>query len=103
MGSGSLPALRIRGEKIVRPGSDTSRSLGLLAHTSLMTSALYFRSMSILCVLLAAVALSTVTAAQQATSFPTEDGGLISADLYGKGARGVVLAHGGRFTKESWR
>lgn len=37
------------------------------------------------------------------TSFPTEDGGLIYADLYGDGERGVVLAHGGRFTKESWR
>ncbi|MFN7927711.1 MAG: alpha/beta fold hydrolase [Blastocatellia bacterium] len=32
----------------------------------------------------------------------TEDGGSIYADLYGKGERGVVLAHGGRFTKESW-
>ena len=36
------------------------------------------------------------------TSFPTEDGGLIYADLYGNGERGLVLAHGGRFTKESW-
>jgi len=35
-------------------------------------------------------------------SFPTQDGGLIHANLYGKGDRGVVLAHGGRFTKESW-
>ena len=59
--------------------------------------------MSILRVLLAAVAFSAVTAAQQVTTFSTEDGGLISAELYGKGARGVVLAHGGRFTKESWR
>lgn len=33
----------------------------------------------------------------------TEDGALISADLYGKGDRGVVLAHGGQFTKESWK
>ena len=37
------------------------------------------------------------------TSFPTEDGGLIYADLYGNSERGVVLAHGGRFTKESWQ
>jgi pimeloyl-ACP methyl ester carboxylesterase len=59
--------------------------------------------MLILRVLLASVALSAVTAAQQVTSFPTEDGGLICADLYGKGTRGVVLAHGGQFTKESWR
>ena len=36
-------------------------------------------------------------------SFTTEDNGLIYADLYGKGDRGVVLAHGGRFTKESWQ
>jgi len=38
----------------------------------------------------------------QHVSFPTEDGGVIYADLYGKGDRGVVLAHGGRFNKESW-
>ncbi len=36
-------------------------------------------------------------------SFDTEDGGLIYADLYGNGERGVVLAHGGRFNKESWQ
>ena len=36
-------------------------------------------------------------------SFSTEDGGLIYADLYGNGERGVVLAHGGRFTKDSWQ
>ena len=36
-------------------------------------------------------------------SFATEDGATIYADLYGQGDRGVVLAHGGRFTKESWQ
>lgn len=36
-------------------------------------------------------------------SFATEDGGLIYADLYGNSDLGVVLAHGGRFTKESWQ
>ena len=35
-------------------------------------------------------------------SFPTQDGGLVYADVYGEGIRGVVLAHGGRFNKESW-
>ncbi len=35
-------------------------------------------------------------------SFPTADGGLIFANEYGKGDHGVVLAHGGRFDKESW-
>jgi len=40
--------------------------------------------------------------AQNAVSFPTEDGGLVYADIYGEGDRGIVLAHGGRFNKESW-
>jgi len=47
--------------------------------------------------------LTTLMAAQQTISFPTQDGGRIYADLYGKGTRAVVLAHGGRFNKESWR
>lgn len=40
--------------------------------------------------------------AQKTVSFPTEDGGIVFADLYGAGDRGVVLAHGGQFNKESW-
>jgi pimeloyl-ACP methyl ester carboxylesterase len=32
----------------------------------------------------------------------TGDGGTVRADLYGSGTRGLVLAHGGRFTKRSW-
>lgn len=35
-------------------------------------------------------------------SLSTQDGGTIYANVYGKGKRGVVLAHGGRFNKESW-
>lgn len=46
--------------------------------------------------------LATVAVAQKTVSFSTEDGGLIFADLYGEGDRAVVLAHGGRFNKESW-
>jgi alpha/beta superfamily hydrolase len=46
--------------------------------------------------------LTAIAAAPEHVSFPTRDGGLIHADLYGKGARGVVLAHGGRFNKGSW-
>jgi pimeloyl-ACP methyl ester carboxylesterase len=42
-------------------------------------------------------------AAVQTISFPTEDGGRVCADLYGQGTHAVVLAHGGRFNKESWR
>jgi len=52
---------------------------------------------------LAAVALAGLTSAQEHVSFPTQDGGLIYADVYGTGDRGVVLAHGGRFNKESWQ
>ena len=38
----------------------------------------------------------------QHITFPTEDGGTISADLYGKGERAILLTHGGRFNKGSW-
>lgn len=52
--------------------------------------------------LVAAVVLSSVVSAQTTVSFPTEDGGVIFADVYGAGERAVLLAHGGRFNKESW-
>jgi pimeloyl-ACP methyl ester carboxylesterase len=42
-------------------------------------------------------------AAQKTVSFPTEDGGVVYADIYGEGDRAVVLVHGGQFNKESWR
>jgi len=51
---------------------------------------------------LATMLLAGVGSAQRTVSFPTEDGGEIYADVYGEGVRGVVLAHGGRFNKESW-
>src|SRR5262245_24048432 len=35
-------------------------------------------------------------------SFPTDDGGTVYAHEYGTGDRSVLLAHGGRFNKESW-
>ena len=46
---------------------------------------------------------TTVAAGQQTVSFATPDGAHIVANLYGKSDRAVVLAHGGRFNKESWR
>jgi len=52
--------------------------------------------------ILAALLLPVAAAAQKTISFPTEDGGIVFADLYGTGERGVVLAHGGPFNKESW-
>jgi pimeloyl-ACP methyl ester carboxylesterase len=48
-------------------------------------------------------ALTIPAAAQETISLTADDGAKICADLYGKGARGVVLAHGGRFKKESWK
>ncbi|MBZ5591609.1 MAG: alpha/beta hydrolase [Acidobacteriia bacterium] len=54
-------------------------------------------------VAIAALVLAGLTLAQEHVSFPAQDGWIIYADLYGTGDRGVVLAHGGRFTKESWR
>ena len=50
-----------------------------------------------------AILISSLAAAAQTTvSFPTSDGGVVFADLYGTGERGLVLAHGGQFNKESW-
>jgi pimeloyl-ACP methyl ester carboxylesterase len=59
--------------------------------------------MSILRTLLATLLLPGFAVAQQRVSFPTRDGGVVYADLYGKSERAVVLAHGGRFNKESWK
>ncbi len=58
--------------------------------------------MRTLIVTLAALLFSGAVTAQRTVSFPTEDGGVVFADVYGTGNRGVVLAHGGRFNKESW-
>jgi pimeloyl-ACP methyl ester carboxylesterase len=63
----------------------------------------YNSRMSALRILPLALFFTTLAVAQQTISFPTEDGGRICADLYGQGTRAVVLAHGGRFNKESWR
>lgn len=50
-----------------------------------------------------ALALLAAAEAPGSMSFPTQDGGVVHADVYGQGEHVVVLAHGGRFTKESWR
>ncbi len=61
-----------------------------------------FRSPNLLFTTLTAIALASVSSAQQLVSFPTQDGGFVYADQYGKGDRAVVLAHGGPFNKGSW-
>jgi dienelactone hydrolase len=44
------------------------------------------------------------TLGQRLVTFPLQGKPVqIQADLYGSGTRGVVLAHGGRFHKESWK
>ena len=52
--------------------------------------------------MVSAIAFAALVSAQDHVSFATQDGGLIYADVYGTGDRGVVLAHGGQFNKESW-
>jgi pimeloyl-ACP methyl ester carboxylesterase len=56
---------------------------------------------------IAAVCLSLILAAcaggPREISFTTGDGGVVYADVYGAGPRGLLLAHGGRFPRESWR
>ena len=59
--------------------------------------------MSVLRGMSVAFVLATLAAAQETVSFSAEDGGQVCADLYGQGTRAVLLAHGGRFNKESWR
>jgi pimeloyl-ACP methyl ester carboxylesterase len=58
--------------------------------------------MFVLRAFLATLVLTPSAVAQEHVSFPAEDGGVVYANIYGKGERGVVLAHGGRFNKESW-
>ncbi|MEO5951611.1 MAG: hypothetical protein ABIQ44_03995, partial [Chloroflexia bacterium] len=57
-----------------------------------------------LTLILGVLAMTELIAAEmQEVSFPTKDGGVVYADAYGKGDRAVVLAHGMRFDKASWK
>ncbi len=47
--------------------------------------------------------MATILVGQQEVSVPTKDGGVVYADVYGSGERGVVLAHGAKFDKASWK
>jgi pimeloyl-ACP methyl ester carboxylesterase len=58
--------------------------------------------MKIIFAVLFAVAMVRGATAQTGISFPTQDGGMVFADIYGSGDKAVVLAHGGQFNKESW-
>src|SRR5262249_1556794 len=52
--------------------------------------------------LTAALVLAQLAAAHEHVCFPTQDGGVVYAALYGRGERGLVLAHGAAFDKSSW-
>ncbi len=77
--------------------------IGRLREIADPVSGRYSAGMRPLRVIVLTILLTGVATAQEHVSFPTSDGGLVHADLYGKGERGVVLAHGGRFNKESWK
>ncbi|MGH9764425.1 MAG: alpha/beta hydrolase, partial [Blastocatellia bacterium] len=60
-------------------------------------------TLKLLCASLLAPLLAGLAAAQEPVSFTTKDGWVIHADRYGTSNRGVVLVHGGRFEKSSWK
>jgi len=62
----------------------------------------YSYAVRALIAVLLAFFLVQVATAQNTISFPTEDGGVVFADIYGTSDKAIVLAHGGRFNKESW-
>lgn len=55
------------------------------------------------CLLLSAAAALCACAGSQELTIPASDGGYLYADAYGAGRHAVVLAHGGRFARSSWR
>jgi pimeloyl-ACP methyl ester carboxylesterase len=63
----------------------------------------YILGVRMLIAVIAAFLFAGGAAAQKTVSFRAEDGGVVYADVYGEGDRAVVLAHGGRFNKESWQ
>jgi pimeloyl-ACP methyl ester carboxylesterase len=67
-----------------------------------IVSASYTRAMRILKALAAMMVFAGSVVAQEPVTFSTADGGVIHGQIYGAGNRAVVLAHGGRYNKESW-
>jgi len=62
------------------------------------------RTLRYLLVICIACFAASHTFGQRLVTFPLQGKPVeIQADLYGSGTRGVVLAHGGRFHKESWK
>jgi dienelactone hydrolase len=57
----------------------------------------------VLALLFTGAAFAQPSFAQPSVTFSTPDGYTLHADQYGTGSRAVVLVHGGRFNKESWK
>jgi pimeloyl-ACP methyl ester carboxylesterase len=53
--------------------------------------------------LITGVLLMAASGGPSEIHFTTQDGGVVYADVYGSGSRAVVLAHGARFDKASWK
>ncbi|HEY6338097.1 MAG TPA: alpha/beta fold hydrolase [Candidatus Sulfotelmatobacter sp.] len=56
-----------------------------------------------LALVLSAFVLAGQLRAQESVSFLAPDGYRLQADQYGEGERAVVLVHGGRFDRKSWK
>ena len=56
-----------------------------------------------LTLLMGVLLMASAPVTPKEVSFPSSDGGVVYADVYGSGDRGVLLAHGARFNKESWK
>jgi pimeloyl-ACP methyl ester carboxylesterase len=62
------------------------------------------RAVSAFGVVFAVLAAAATAFGQRTVTFPLGDHSAeVQGDLYGSGTRGIVLAHGGRFNKESWK
>src|SRR5579872_399198 len=56
-----------------------------------------------LTLLMGVLLMASAPVAPKEISFPAQDAGVVYADVYGSGERGVVLAHGAKFDKASWK
>ena len=70
--------------------------------TPIVGNVTFFSVRSLIFMFVAMLLSGEATIAQKTVSFPTEDGGVVYANAFGKSDRAVVLAHGGQFNKESW-
>src|SRR5258706_14892312 len=92
----------LHGSRDCRGPSGTPRTGAVRGEHTLQCEDHHVNSPLALVTVLSALLMSGQAAAQEHVTLQTPDGATIAADLYGAGARGVVLAHGGRLTKADW-